>query len=99
LEFAQALAAKDTERLRELLHPAIEFRGLTPSRSWEADDREAVLAVLLGEWFEDTDEIEAVEQLDGDAFSDRERESGLPVPRQQPGRPVPRRAAGVPVRA
>lgn len=73
LEFARALAAKDSERLRELLHPAIEFRGLTPSRSWEADDPQAVLSVLLGEWFEDTDEIEAVEQLDGDAFADRER--------------------------
>jgi hypothetical protein len=73
LEFAQALAAKDTERLRELLHPAIEFRGLTPSRTWEADDRDAVLSVLLGQWFEDTDEIEAVELLEGDAFADRER--------------------------
>ncbi|MCW3027167.1 MAG: hypothetical protein JWN81_378 [Solirubrobacterales bacterium] len=72
-EFARALAAKDAGRLRELLHPAVEFRGLTPSRSWAADDRAAVLSVLLGQWFEDTDDIEALELLEGDTFADRER--------------------------
>jgi hypothetical protein len=72
-EFARALAAKDTERLLELLHPDIEFRGLTPGSNWEADDPQAVLSVLLEEWFEEDDEIEAVELLEGDAFADRER--------------------------
>ena len=71
LEFARALAAKDAERLLELLHPQIEFRALTPRRSWEADDREAVLSVLLGHWFEEEDEIRALERLDGDGFADR----------------------------
>jgi hypothetical protein len=32
-----------------------------------------VLSVLLEEWFEEDDEIEAVELLEGDAFADRER--------------------------
>jgi hypothetical protein len=72
-EFARALAAKDAERLLELLHPDIEFRGLTPGSNWEADDPQAVLSVLLEEWFEEDDEIEAVELLEGDAFADRER--------------------------
>jgi hypothetical protein len=73
VEFARALAAKDDERLLELLHPDIEFRALTPGRSWEADDRDAVLSILLGEWFEEGDDIEAVERLESDAFADRER--------------------------
>ena len=73
LEFARALAAKDAERLLELLHPKIEFRALTPGRTWEADDREAVLSVLLGDWFEEEDEITALERLEGDGFADRKR--------------------------
>jgi hypothetical protein len=71
--FARALAAKDSQGLLELLHPDVEFRALTPGRSWEADDREAVLAVLLGKWFEASDDIEAVERVESDAFADRQR--------------------------
>jgi len=71
--FARALAAKDADGLLGLLHPDIEFRGLTPGRSWEADDRQSVLSVLLGQWFEDSDDIEAVEQLESDGFAARER--------------------------
>ena len=32
-EFARALAAKDSERVRDLMHPEIDFRGMTPRRS------------------------------------------------------------------
>jgi hypothetical protein len=73
LDFAQALGAKEADRLLELLDPEVEFRALTPGRSWEADDREAVLAILLGQWFEEDDEIQEIELLEGDAFADRER--------------------------
>jgi hypothetical protein len=34
-DFAQAFAAKDGGRVRELVHPEIDFRALTPSRNWE----------------------------------------------------------------
>ncbi len=71
-EFARALAAKDSERLAELLHPEIDFRGLTPSRSWEAADATALTAIL-GQWFEDSDDILALERLEADAFADRAR--------------------------
>ncbi len=71
--FARALAAKDPDRLRDLLHPEIEFRALTPRRSWEANDPEATIAILLGTWFDESDKIEAIEQLDSDAFADRQR--------------------------
>jgi hypothetical protein len=73
VQFAHALAAKDAERLREVLHPEVEFRALTPRRSWEADDPEATIAILLGKWFEETDDVRAVEHLETDAFADRQR--------------------------
>ena len=73
VEFAQALAAKDRGRLRELLHPEIEFRALTPRRNWEADDVESVIEIMFGQWFDDGDEIEALERLETDAFADRQR--------------------------
>lgn len=72
-EFARALAAKDVSRMLDLMHPEIDFRGLTPSRNWEAKDRDAVISVLLRDWFEETDEIEALEWLESDAFADRQR--------------------------
>jgi hypothetical protein len=72
-EFAHALAAKDSSRLVELMHAEIDFRGLTPNRSWEANGPDAVISVLLGQWFEESDDIEALEELESDAFSDRQR--------------------------
>ncbi len=72
-DFARALAAKDARALRDLLHPQVDFRGLTPNRSWEAGDAGALLAVLLSQWFEDKDEIRALEHVETDAFADRER--------------------------
>jgi hypothetical protein len=72
-DFARALAAKDSSRMLDLMHPQIEFRAMTPGRSWEANDPESVVAVFLGQWFEPADEIEALEQLESDTFADRQR--------------------------
>jgi hypothetical protein len=72
-EFVRALAAKDVDRLSSLIDPWIDFRGMTPSRTWEATDRDAVLEILLGSWFEDSDEIQSIERVETDAFADRHR--------------------------
>jgi hypothetical protein len=72
-EFARALAVKDYSRIRDLMHGEIDFRGMTPSRSWEATDADAVISTVLRAWFEDSDEIQALERLESDAFADRER--------------------------
>ena len=72
-DFAHALAAKDFDRITELLHPEIDFRGLTPRRTWEAADPASAISDVLRVWFEDSDEIEALEHLETDAFADRER--------------------------
>jgi hypothetical protein len=71
--FADALAVKDFDQIRGLLHPEIDFRGLTPRKNWEANDPDAVIGSVLREWFEDSDEIEELVQVETDAFADRER--------------------------
>ena len=72
-EFARALAAKDFGRIRELMDPQIDFRGLTPRRVWEATDPDAVISTVLRQWFEDSDEILSLDKLESDAVVDRER--------------------------
>jgi hypothetical protein len=72
-DFAHAVAAKDADRIRSLVHPEVDFRGMTPSRNWEAGDADALLEILLGCWFEDSDEIQSVEAVESDSFADRER--------------------------
>ena len=71
--FAAALAAKDFDRIRGLLHQEIDFRGLTPRRNWVASDPDAVVGSILRRWFEDSDEIEELVEVETDAFADRER--------------------------
>ena len=71
--FATALAAKYFDAIRAILHPELDFRGLTPSRNWEASDPEALIGTVLTQWFEDSDEIEELLKLETDAFADRER--------------------------
>lgn len=72
-DYARALAAKDFARIGELLHPEIEFRGLTPRRNWAADDAQTTITDILQHWFDDDDEIRALDHLECDAFADRER--------------------------
>jgi hypothetical protein len=71
--FADALAVKDFDRIRGLLHPEIDFRGLTPRRDWEASDPDTLIGSVLRQWFEDSDVIEELEQVETDSFADRER--------------------------
>jgi hypothetical protein len=70
--FAEAVAAKDSSKLRNLLHPDVDFRGMTPGRIWDANDAEEVLATIA-RWFDEDDLVEKVEELETDAFADRER--------------------------
>jgi len=70
--FAQAVAGKQWNEVRDILHPEVDFRGMTPARVWEADGPADVLAAL-GTWFDEDDLIEAVEALDTDVFADRHR--------------------------
>lgn len=70
--FGRAVASKDSEALRSLLHPDVDFRGMTPGRVWEADGPEDVLTAV-GTWYDEHDDIEGVEWIVTDSFADRER--------------------------
>jgi hypothetical protein len=72
-EFAEALAAKDFDRLHDLLHPEVDFRGLTPGRDWVALGPDEVVGRVLRQWFEDSDEIEELLAVETGAVADRER--------------------------
>ena len=72
-ELARAVADKDAARLRALLADDVDFRGLTPRRVWDASGADEVVDVFFGHWFEDTDVIEEVVQVETDGFADRQR--------------------------
>jgi hypothetical protein len=71
--FAAALAAKDRDGVTSLLDANIDFKALTPRRSWEASDPDGVLDTLFANWFEPSDEIRELVKVESDAFADRER--------------------------
>jgi hypothetical protein len=70
--FARAMAAKDHDMLRELIHPEVDFRAMTPRKTWDAAGPEDILSTV-GIWFSDEDEIIAVEAVEIDGFADVER--------------------------
>ena len=57
------LAARDFDKLRSLLDPEVEFRALTPRRSWEADG-DSPTVDLFRNWFDEATVIEQVEQVE-----------------------------------
>ena len=71
--FARALGAKDFDRVGQLLHEEVDFRGLTPGRSWTAQGADRVVGEVLTRWFEPDDEIEQVQEVQTGAFADRAR--------------------------
>jgi hypothetical protein len=71
--FVEALAARDRDRLAAVLHPQVDFRGMTPNRVWEAEDPAAVLDIVLGNWFTPADRLDEVVLVQSDAFADREQ--------------------------
>ena len=70
--FAVAVAQKDRAALIGVLHPEIDFEGMTPKRTWSASTPEQV-AEVFAVWFDGDDVIERVDWVTTDAFSDRER--------------------------
>jgi hypothetical protein len=93
--FAEALARKDAPGLLGLLDPEVDFRGLTPSRFWDASSATALVdGIILGAWFEADDRIDALEHVELGSVADRDRVAYL-LPRHDARRDVPGRAAGV----
>jgi hypothetical protein len=72
--FAKAIAAKDKDQLIALLDPEVDFRAMTPNRFWEATSaRTLVDDVILGAWFEPTDHIDSLDDVEVGSVADRDR--------------------------
>lgn len=72
--FVAAVAARDVDGLRAVLAPEVDFRGLTPGRTWEASDPDGVVDAVLGHWFAEADHVETVEHLEeGEPVADTRR--------------------------
>ena len=71
--YAEALAARDQDGLLALLHPHVDFRGMTPNQVWQAEDPAAVLDIVLGRWFEPSDRFDELVLVESDTFADREQ--------------------------
>lgn len=72
--FARAIAAKDADALKDLLSPSLDFKALTPGRFWEADSVDAVVDdIILGTWFDPSDDVETLESLETSTVSERNR--------------------------
>ena len=71
--FARALAAKDFEGITTLLHPNVDFRGMTPSIFWEAASAGEVVGKILPLWFEESDRIDRLLSIETDQVGDAQR--------------------------
>ena len=71
-QFATALAAKDFDRIKELMHPEVDFRGLTPRKFWEANDPQTLIDEILTDWYDPSRDVRTVERIDTDPVADRE---------------------------
>lgn len=70
---AKAMATKDGAGLLDVLAPEVDFRAMTPDRFWEAGSARAVVDIAFGDWFEPTDRIDALDDLQTGAVADRNR--------------------------
>jgi hypothetical protein len=74
--FAHAFAKKDSPGLLEILDPEIDFRGMTPGRFWEASSAETLVdGIIFGAWFEASDHIDSLEDVQSGSVADRDRVS------------------------
>jgi hypothetical protein len=71
--FVAALAAKDADALKGLFQLDVEFRGLTPSESWEGSSPSTVAEVLFNNWIEPGDHVQEVLGYETEQISDRTR--------------------------
>lgn len=70
---AAAVASKDEAAVRALVTDDVDFKGLTPGRSWEGGSSDDLVAVL-GQWFEPQDVVDELEDVvDGTPVVDTHR--------------------------
>jgi hypothetical protein len=70
--FAEAFASKDVAQMTTLLHPQIDFRGLTPKRAWEAKGADQVVSNVLQRWQADFADGAQLVEVASHSFADTE---------------------------
>jgi hypothetical protein len=74
--FAHAIAEKDRAAILQVLSPELDFKGVTPRKTWEAATGEDFVdRILLGTWFGPNDTIRALQRVETDTIADTERVS------------------------
>ena len=74
--FAHAIAEKDRAALLQALSVDLDFKGVTPRKTWEAATGEDFVdRILLGTWFGPNDAVRSLQRVETDAFADTERVS------------------------
>ena len=71
--FVRALATKDTPALLAVLAPDLTFRGMTPTRFWEAGSAAEAVHGVLHRWIDESDVVERIEALEEGRVADRWR--------------------------
>ena len=69
--FAEAVGAKDFDRMAELMHPDIDFQAMTPSRVWEGSGCRALVSDVFRTWWGNNN-IDELVSVETDAFADIE---------------------------
>ncbi|HEY7439033.1 MAG TPA: hypothetical protein VIC35_06510 [Acidimicrobiia bacterium] len=73
-QFADALSRKDAAELKALLQPGLDFRAMTPRKFWESDDPAVIVDdIMLGTWFDPTNEITSLAQVETGSVGSRNR--------------------------
>jgi hypothetical protein len=73
-QFAIALSRKDAAELKALLRPGLDFRAMTPRKFWESDDPAVIVDdIMLGTWFDPTNEITALQHVETGEVGSRNR--------------------------
>jgi hypothetical protein len=70
--FAKAFAAKEAVQMARLMHPEIDFQGLTPKRIWKAKGADQVVSTVLEPWFDDFNDGAKLVEVASHSFADTE---------------------------
>jgi hypothetical protein len=70
--FAEAFAAKEVLQMARLMHPDIDFQGLTPKQTWTAKGTDQVVSDVLQPWFDDFDDGARLVEVASHSFADTE---------------------------
>jgi hypothetical protein len=69
--FARALAVRDFDTLQSTLDADVEFRALTPRRTWEANGDAGTVGLFRG-WFDEETVVDEIEEVVTHPVGDRQ---------------------------